>query len=303
MQIDRLYSGVAPARPNNAPASFSPAKPSAGSPPDTVSTGYLPADGLSQPTASKDYGSIVYGNVSLDLYASRSESLTRQIERQGPDGYRGLRQELSRRFEAGLSLDFSFLATVDGAVEKLSALDGSVMRDWMDTASDLLNLKEQDFKEFVKATDELFNEIEKVLGLGPDGLDNVADFFSGEVSRFLDDVKANMEYFDKNPLGASDSLGLDIPALGKTAKSNVPDDFKAYMEKFLDDLFAQLLGEDNGENTLLKTLDELFREIINKNTNNNNKELNSSASELLDNARNVNEPENSLPDSPLNLVA
>jgi len=143
----------------------------------------------------------------------------------------------------------------------------------------------------------------KVLGLGPDGLDHVADFFSGEVSKFLDDVRANMEYFDKNPLGASDSLGLDIPALGNSAKSNVPADFKEYMQKFLDDLFAQLLGGDNGENPLLKTLDELVREILNKNIDNNNKELNNSVPELLDSAENANQPKGSQPDAPLNLVA
>lgn len=303
MQVDGLYSGGAKAKPNTvSSAPLSPAKSGAGSPPDTVSANYVPANGLSQPSAPKN-GSLVYGNVSLDLYTSRSESLTRQIELQGPDGYRGFRQELSRRFEAGLSLDFSFLAKVDGAAEKLSALDSSVMSDWMETASDLLNLKESDFEEFVVATDELFNEIEKVLGMGPEGLDYVADFFSQEVSAFLADVKTNMEYFDENPLGEGESMGLDIPMLGETARSAVAQDLQDFVNKILDEINANLIGQDGSKNSLFKALDELFREIMERYLDKNNKELNSSEIEALDGAEEITEPNQTPANAPLNMVA
>ena len=64
-------------------------------------------------------GSMIYGSVSLDLNFSRSETLTQEYTRQGQDGYQSVRRQLTRQFDAGLSLDFSFLSTFDGAAEKV----------------------------------------------------------------------------------------------------------------------------------------------------------------------------------------
>ncbi len=206
---------------------------------DTFSPGGLPSpDSGPKPESYGPAGSAIYGNIHLDLYFGRAEYQRTDITRQGPDGAQTLRQELYRRFEAGLSLDFSFMARFDGAAEKMSQLDTSVFDKWMKTAGDLLNLKEEDFEEFVKATDELFNEIEKVLGMGPDDLDYIADFFSSQVDSFLDDVKEKIDYFDSHPLGEGEDLGLGIPGLLEAAKNAIPENLK----QFLDELMAKLQG-------------------------------------------------------------
>ena len=76
---------------------------------------------------------MIYGSVSLDLNFSRSETLTQEYTRQGQDGYQSVRRQLTRQFDAGLSLDFSFLSTFDGAAEKMSKLDPSVFQKWSAT--------------------------------------------------------------------------------------------------------------------------------------------------------------------------
>ncbi|VAX23692.1 hypothetical protein MNBD_NITROSPINAE04-60, partial [hydrothermal vent metagenome] len=233
-----------------------------GSPQDTFTGSYNPAEVLSQPKTQGDSMSVVYGNVSLDLYASRSESLTTQYTSQGPDGYRSFRQELGRRFESSLSLDFSFLAKVDGAAQKLAELDSSLLDKWMAEASDLLNLREKDFQEFVIATDELFNELEKALGMGPEGLNYVSDFFTSEVDKFLDSVKENVQYFEKNPLGEGEDLGLGIPGIKDSVTKNIPDNFKAFLEKLMEQLNAEEFNGIDSLGSLLKSLDELYSEML-----------------------------------------
>jgi len=207
------------------------------------SNSLAPANSETAPDSYNRSGSVIYGNVSLDLYFSRAEYQRTDITKQGPDGVQTLRQELYRKFEAGLSLDFSFMAKFDGAAEKMAQLDPSVFDKWMATASDLMDLKQSDFEEFVKATDELFNEIEKVLGMGPDGLDNIASFFSSQVGGFLDNVKEKMDYFNTNPLGQGEDLGLGIPGLLEDAKNSIPENLK----QFFDEMLAKLTEDLNAD--------------------------------------------------------
>lgn len=205
----------------------------------------------------------LFGHVSLSLYYGVEESLTRQgVVNTADGGQASVRQELYRRFEAGLNLDFSFLKVFEGAEAKMASLDPSVFAKWSQTAADLMNLKEEDFEEFVKATDELFNEIEKALGMGPEGLDHIAGFFSGEVDRFLDDVRANAEYFKNNPLGEGEDMGLGVPALLERAKAGIPD----RLREFLDGQMAQIAQsgqeQDGALFELLKQLKERLDEWI-----------------------------------------
>ncbi|HEB71134.1 MAG TPA: hypothetical protein ENI77_00755 [Nitrospirae bacterium] len=212
-------------------------------PDSSNSENLAPVNPEATPDSYNRSGSVIYGNVSLDLYFSRAEYQRTDITKQGPNGVQTLRQELYRKFEAGLSLDFSFMAKFDGAAEKMAQLDPSVFDKWMATASDLMDLKQSDFEEFVKATDELFNEIEKVLGMGPNGLDNIANFFSSQVGGFLDNVKEKMDYFNTNPLGQGEDLGLGIPGLLEDAKNSIPENLK----QFFDEMLAKLTEDLNAD--------------------------------------------------------
>ncbi|VAX25119.1 hypothetical protein MNBD_NITROSPINAE04-383 [hydrothermal vent metagenome] len=251
-------------QPQNAPNNIQPNFTPYGGLPDSGS-GPLDSQNLAPTnpeTASDPYngaGSVIYGNVSLDLYFSRAEYQRTDITKQGPNGVQTLRQELYRKFEAGISLDFSFMAKFDGAAEKMAQLDPSVFDKWMATASDLMDLKQSDFEEFVKATDELFNEIEKVLGMGPNGLDNIASFFSSQVGGFLDNVKEKVDYFNNNPLGQGEDLGLGIPGLLEDAKNSIPENLK----QFFDELLAKLTKDLNGDPEMagLKQLIDNFRKL------------------------------------------
>lgn len=219
-----------------------------------------PANPETTPDTYNGSGSVIYGNVSLDLYFGRAEYQRTDITKRGEDGgSQTFRQELYRRFEAGLSLDFSFMARFEGAAEKMAQLDPSVFDKWLNTASGLVDLKEDDFEKFVKATDELFNEIEKVLGMGPDGLDYIADFFSSQVDSFLDNVKEQMDYFDSNPLGEGKDLGLGIPGLLENAKDAIPENFKQFMDGLLARLSEGLYGDPQLDG--LKQLMEYFRKL------------------------------------------
>lgn len=245
-QPNGLLNGLAsPAAPRaagdgSAPDSFAPLAPESAVPPSPA----------------------VYGNVSLDLYFGRSEYQMTEYTRSGQDGSHTVRQELYRRFEAGLSLDFSFLSRFDGAAEKMAQLDRSVFDKWSATANDLLSLKEEDFEEFVKATDELFNEIEKALGMGPDGLDHIAGFFASQVDGFIDSVREQMNYFDSHPLGEGEDMGLGIPALLDAAKQSMPEDFRRFMDETLAGLGVDA-PDTGGEIDIAKLL-EIFRREMEK---------------------------------------
>ncbi|MBI5815134.1 MAG: hypothetical protein HZB29_05940 [Nitrospinae bacterium] len=206
-----------------------------------------------------DGSSLFYGHVSLDLSFSMSESLTRQTTSSGPDGYKTLTENMSRSFQAGLSLDFSFLQQFSGTTDKLSKMDQAVFGEWGQAASDLLDMNPKDFQEFVASTDKLFNEIEKALGLGSTGLDHVAQFFTDQVKGFLGDVKAQMDQFEKNPIGQGNDIGLNIPALFDKAKQAMPGD----LQKFLEDQIARQSSEDP-KSELLKKLQEIYKRLLDR---------------------------------------
>ncbi len=206
----------------------------------------------------------VFGNISLDLYYGREEYLRADYSKQTADGYSNVRAELYRRYEAELNLDFSFLSNFEGAAEKMSQLDPAVFDKWSQTASDLLDLKEEDFEEFVAATDELFNEIEKVLGMGPEGLDHVADFFSDQVDNFLDRVKTQVDYFDENPLGEGEDLGLNLPSLLGDAKAAIPQEFDNYIDEMIARLQEDMFENETQKSSMLEFLRAFREEWLNR---------------------------------------
>jgi hypothetical protein len=170
-----------------------------------------------------------------------------------------VRQDLSRSFESELNIDFSFAAAVPGGAEKLSQLDPSMFAEWQNTAADLMSLNPQDYNEFVTATDNLFNEIEKALGMGSTGLDYAADFFKDKVGGFLNDVSQTMDYFNNNPLGSGADMGLNIPGLFDNVKKAIPGDLTKYLEQVMKDLEN---ADPNSE--LLKYLKEIYKQLVEK---------------------------------------
>jgi len=225
---------------------------------DTLNT-MPPESAGGQGDTYKPSAGIIFGNVSLDLYYSQAEYMKTEYTKQTPEGTQTISQELYRRFEAGLSLDFSFLGKFDGAAGKMSQLDPAVFSEWAATARDLLNLKQSDFEEFVKATDELFNEIEKALGMGPDGLDYAANFFSSQVDSFLNSVKQRVDYYDSHPLGQGEDLGLGIPGLLDNAKEKLPENLRKYLDELMAKLSEDLLS-DGKRSGILKLLEYLKQE-------------------------------------------
>ncbi|MBI4666642.1 MAG: hypothetical protein HY751_09565 [Nitrospinae bacterium] len=225
-------------------------------------------DASNQPVPSDDanksekLGSAVFGNISLDLSYSQAESLSRQVTMQDSSGSVTTREDYFRSFSSSLSLDFSFMARYNGAADKLSQLDSSVFSDWNAAAGDLMSFNPKDYEEFVTATDQLFNEIEKVMGMGPTGLDHVAQFFSQEVKGFIDGVQGKLDYFKQNPLGEGANKGLDIPGLFNAANDAIPGD----LQKFIEDTMPKLPdnGQDSPENESLRRLRDIFAQLLEK---------------------------------------
>lgn len=213
-------------------------------------------DGLSS-VNPQQADTVTIGSVSLDLSFARSESLSTSASVKDSSGYASIRQDLSRSFQSELNIDFSFASTASGVAEKLSNLDPSIFAEWQKTASDLLSLNTQDYNNFINATDGMFNEIEKALGLGSTGLDYVADFFKNKVGGFLNDVNRQMDYFNNNPLGSGPDMGLNIPGLFDSAKKAIPGDLAKYLEQRIKD--PQNVGP---ESELLKRLKEIYKQLM-----------------------------------------
>lgn len=210
---------------------------------------------------SKTPSRFAYVNVGLDLYYGQSESLTREVSQKVPDGYRKIRQKLSRSYESSLSLDFSFLKNFDGAGDKLSKIDPAVFDRWSKEAGDLFSFSKKDFKEFVTATNDLFNEMEKTLGLSSTGLDSVAGFFTSQVDRFLNDVQKQKAYLDQNPLGEGKDLGLGLPAILDGIKKDMPSRLASYFE----DMLAkneEISNATKKDDPLLEIMRKTFKELL-----------------------------------------
>lgn len=224
---------------------------------DAVNSASLPAEQTNPSANPQQADTVTIGSISLDLSFARSESLSTAASVKDSSGYASVRQDLSRSFESDLNIDFSFVSTDPGVADKLAKLDPSILSDWQKTATDLQSLNPQDYNDFVKATDGMFNEIEKALGMGPTGLDYAADFFKDKVGGFLNDVNKQMDYFNNNPLGSGPDMGLNIPGLFDSAKKAIPEDLSKYLDQLMKDL-----EKSNPESELLKRLKEIFKKLM-----------------------------------------
>jgi hypothetical protein len=226
---------------------------------NAVNSASLPAEQSVPPVNPQQADTVTLGSVSLDLNFARSESLSRTASVKDANGSASLRQDLSRSYESELKIDFSFAATAPGTAEKLANLDPAIMADWQKTAADLKSLNPQDYNDFVKATDSMFNEIEKALGMGSTGLDYAANFFKDKVGGFINDVNKQMDYFNNNPLGSGPDMGLNIPGLFDSAKQAIPGDLVKYLDQVMKDL-----EKSNPGSELLKQIKEVYKQLIEK---------------------------------------
>jgi hypothetical protein len=215
--------------------------------------------GQTNPPVPQQADTVSIGSISLDLNFARSESLSTSASVKDANGSASVRQDLSRSFESELKIDFSFASNDPAVADKLAKLDPAILADWQKTAANVKSLNPKDYNEFVKATDGMFNEIEKALGMSSTGLDNVAGFFKDKVGGFINDVNKQMDYFNKNPLGSGPDLGLNIPGLFDSAKKTIPDDLSKYLDKTIKDMQSS-----NPESELLKRLKDIFKELIDK---------------------------------------
>ena len=226
---------------------------------NAVNSASLPVEQPRLPVNPQQADTVTFGSISLDLNFARSESLSRTASVQDANGYASVRQDLSRSYQSELNIDFSFATTASGVSEKLANLDPSILADWQKTASDLQSLNSSDYNDFVKATDNMFNEIEKALGMDSTGLDYAANFFKDKVGGFINDVNEQMDYFNNNPLGSGPDMGLNIPGLFDSASKAVPGDLAKYLDQVMKDL-----EKSNPDSELLKQLKDIYKQLIEK---------------------------------------
>lgn len=224
---------------------------------NAVNSASLPAEQTHLPVNPQQADTVTFGSISLDLNFARSESLSRAASVRDANGYASIRQDLSRSYESELNIDFSFATTAPGVSEKLANLDPSILSGWQETAADLQSLSADDYNDFVKATDSMFNEIEKTLGMDSTGLDYAADFFKDKVGGFINDVNEQVDYFNNNPLGSGPDMGLNIPGLFDSAKEAIPGDLAKYLDQVMKDL-----EKSNPDSELLKQIKEIYKRLM-----------------------------------------
>jgi hypothetical protein len=238
---------ILPVQPMQAPRSTAPSAPA-----PTQQTG-----------GTGDGRQSLFAGVSLDLSYSRVESLSRSYSEQTPEGYRSVTQRLSRSFESSLSLDFAALGKFENASQRLAQVDPAVFSRWADEADDLFSFSEKDFTEFVDATNTMFDEIEKALGLSSTGLDHVAGFFSRQVKGFLADVKTNKDYMDQNPIGDGEDRGLGIPALMDNRMAGMKEELAAFLEEQAAAFDEQMAATvDESKRSVLASLKALYDQML-----------------------------------------
>ncbi len=206
------------------------------------------------------------GGLSLDLSYSRAESLSMSAQKQTADGQTvSMRQDMSRSYEASLSVDVSFLSRIEGAAQKMANIDPQIFDKWQKEAGDLFSMSDKDFNEFVDATNQMFDEVEKALGMGPNGLDSIAGFMTGQVKGFLSDVQRNQDYMNANPLGQGEDLGLGVPALMDQRLADMPDALGKYLDQMRQqmDERMQAFGQEEHQ-PLLMRMRTMFQELLDR---------------------------------------
>lgn len=226
---------------------------------NAVNSASLPVEQPRLPVNPQQADTVTFGSISLDLNFARSDSLSRTASVKDANGYASVRQDLSRSYQSELNIDFSFASNAPGVSEKLANLDPSILADWQKTASDLQSLDPQDYTDFVQATDSMFNEIEKALGMDSTGLDYAANFFKDKVGGFINDVNKQMDYFNNNPLGSGPDMGLNIPGLFDSAKQSIPGDLATYLDQVMKDL-----EKSSPDSELLKQIKEIYKQLLEK---------------------------------------
>lgn len=182
-----------------------------------------PADTARQQSFSID--------ISVRSVFERMEELVRVAGERRGDRVLAATSSVLRRQSAGLSLDFSFTTQfLDQGID-LAAIDEELIEPFLNAAMGLSEFDDESLQTFMGAVENLFNGLEKELGLQDGMLQANEDIFKKMAQRYFDSVQ--------NILAAPSILDEE----GREAVLSTPPDAE-YFRKNVADIFRDAGGMD-----------------------------------------------------------
>ena len=177
-------------------------------------------------TASRSGGLSVADN-GLALHLTAQGGAAAAVERQTSDGSSTIseRRTAAAAYQVDLDLNVAFSAALADQQARLTELDPKLLEDFT-AAFNALDGSKAHQRAFFRATDHLFDGLEKEVGLSATALDDEAEVVKGAVRDFFHQVKA-MDRMVRKTVGdvaeVADRLaGRAAQVVAKVAGSDAP---------------------------------------------------------------------------------
>ncbi len=220
-------------------------------------------------TASRS-GALQIRDSGLSLHlTARGDAAAAVARRQvGPTTTREEWHTAAAAYQVDLDLNVAFDAALQGERGRLAALDPALLKDFT-AAFNALDGSKAHQRAFFRATDRLFDGLEREIGLSPHALDDEAEVVKGAVRAFFRQVKSMQGLVHKTVAGVArvaDDLARraaeivsrvatgDAPAVRRLRQADrlvegapVEGDGRRHLRHLVDRLLARGDAEGRGE--------------------------------------------------------
>lgn len=159
-----------------------------------------------------------YYNLKFDFFYEKVLESSRRASVVQGDAGRELSQDLYQRLEARFSFDLSGLSFLAQQAGRAAGIDEETFTSFIEAAKGLSRFDESGLRTFLSEVDNLFNAVERILGLGADGLDDLAAVIKGGVKNFFGEVKALSQQIDTRDAEATAQFRAGLGNLLQSAR-------------------------------------------------------------------------------------
>jgi len=201
-------------------------------------------------------------HLALHFFTTRNLATAQQLDVTDGAVVTELAASVAAAYSVDLTIDVSFLGDLTGQVDRLAELDPALLQDFS-TAFHALDGSRAAQKEFLRATDALFNGLEGELGLDSTALDDEAALVKAGVRGFFRRVRQFDRVVERAADGAAQWVGRQLHKLaGETVRSVKGSDAAAMQRmRRVDELLAKV-GDDNLDAVGKKHLGKLLRQLL-----------------------------------------
>ncbi|MGD2064720.1 MAG: hypothetical protein PVF51_14225 [Nitrospirota bacterium] len=205
-------------------------------------------------------------HLALHLFTSRTLNTAQQLNATDGNVIVDLASSVAAEYTVDLSIDVSFLSDLTGQMDRLAALKPALLHDFS-TAFQALDGSKSAQKAFFRATDTLFDGLERELGLNATELDDEAAVIQQSVRGFFRQVRRFDRLLSKATGDAGLPAGQELHRLATETVHAVKesDTIPAQRLRRVNELLAGI-GDDARDGFATKHLGHLFKKLLHATT-------------------------------------